>query len=193
MCIRDREYVAHHEVFQMLYETKAGRFVKLKDMKMRPITSRFVFTLKMKQGTWNRGCRWTPHGCAEIPHVHYDPDEIFASSPQLYTIRYLCAIAVSSGRKVWHMDVKRAFSTTPFKDGKVVNVKLPKGYEVFDEDGDECGVEFFNSVYGLKESNSDWEHRLRAVMEKLGYKNSVQAVTVYVLSLIHISEPTRPY
>jgi len=174
------EFVTHQEIFQMLYDTKAGRFVKLKSMLMQPITSRFVYTLKVKMGIVTRGCRWTPHGFAEIPNVHFNPDEIFAASPQLYSIRYLCAIAASSGRKIWHLDCKRAFSTTPFKDGKLICVRLPKGYEVFDADGDECGIELFNSVYGLKESNQDWEERFRTVMYALKFRNSVQAVTVYV-------------
>jgi hypothetical protein len=175
------EYATYKEVYQLLYEVCGARLVKLKEMNGPAISSRFVYEIKMKNDMAQRCCRFTPRGFAEIPGVHYDPEDIFASSPQLYMIRYLCATAAGSGRKIYHADCKRAFSTTPFKDGKTLLVKLPKGFELRAPDGDLCGLELVNSVYGLKESNSDWEKRLRAALEGMGYKSSIQSVTTYVM------------
>jgi hypothetical protein len=173
-------YIAERELAQIIDEIGAASLVPSKALYGKnALSSRFVFQINYKKGRWTPSVRWTPRGFQELPHIHYTPDNIFASCPPLASIRYLVSHASITGRKVWHLDCKRAFTTTPFKDGKKIYARMPKGYSVVDPQGVSYHFELNNSIYGLKESNSDWEDRLRLCLVKLGFKNSIQAPTIF--------------
>ena len=109
---------------------KTGRWVKLKDVKVKTISSRFVFQVKyrVKDNKHEAFCRWTPRGFDETPGEHYDPEHIFAGTPQLGVLRYILTKALYTGQSTFHFDFKRAFPSTPLD--RVIYVKTPKGYTV---------------------------------------------------------------
>ena len=162
------------------------KYVKLKDAfaKGKPITSRFVYEIRLKKGKWKRCCRWTPRGFQEIPGVHFNPDLTFATNPPLCSIRYLVATAAKTGRRVYHIDFKRAFSTSPLKKETTpcakIYVLLPKGYQHIDDDGDECCIEMSNSMYGLKQSNRDWMDRVVASSKELQFEESTKYPSLFI-------------
>ena len=80
-----------------------GTWVRVKDVNPSDlITSRFVFQIKFKESRgWYAFCRWTPRGFQQQAGVHYDPDEIFAGTPQLSTLRFLLAKALFTKRPTY--------------------------------------------------------------------------------------------
>ena len=152
---------------------KTGRWVKLKDVKVKTISSRFVFQVKyrVKDNKYEAFCRWTPRGFDETPGEHYDPEHIFAGTPQLGVLRYILTKALYTGQSTFHFDFKRAFPSTPLD--RVIYVKTPKGYTHYDEDGDECCIALDKSAEGLKQSGANWLDMLTLFLKNIGFKQSV--------------------
>ena len=89
---------------------------------------------------------------------HYDPDKIFAGTPQLWALRMIIVKALVSRWKTIHLDFKRAFSHAPID--RPVYVTLPRGYHLYDEDGKELCIRLRKSSEGLKQSAAQWEEVL---------------------------------
>ena len=92
---------------------EAGEWVRL-DSVSNSISSRFVYQIKVRpDGTVEAFCRWTPRGFEEIAWLHYDPDDIFAATPQCAILRFLLNQALAEKKETFHCDFKRAFSHAP--------------------------------------------------------------------------------
>ena len=156
-----------------LNSMNVGVWTKLKTVPVKDlISSRFVFQIKFKKERgWYAFCRWTPRGFEQVPDKHFDPDEIFAGTPQLSTLRFILTKALLTGRKTFHFDFKRAFSNTPLE--RTIYVKMPKGYKHFDADGDECCIALSKSSEGLKQSGANWLKMLHKYLINYGFKQSV--------------------
>jgi hypothetical protein len=149
---------------------------------MRPISSRFVYQIKRRIGnTLEAFCRWTPRGFEEQPGVHYDPDNIFAATPQTGVIRFIFNRALSRGDDTFHIDFKRAFSHSPID--KRVHVRMPKGYEVRDEDGYELVLCLDKSSEGLKQSAAMWSQHLSKHLRAAGFEQCEKEPCLWRLTL----------
>ena len=82
-----------------------GDWVRISDVQVRPISSRFVYQVKTRLGgRLEAFCRWTPRGFEEEPITHFDPDDIFAGTPQLWALRMIILKALTSKWKTIHLD-----------------------------------------------------------------------------------------
>ena len=151
---------------------KTGRWVKRSSVKVKIISSRFVFQIKYRPDTktYEAFCRITPRGYEEREGVHYDPEKIFAGTPQLCVLRFILSKALAKGQSTFHFDFKRAFPSTPLD--RVIYVSPPRGYTHYDEDGDECVLALDKSAEGLKQSGANWLELLTDFMLKYGFKQS---------------------
>ena len=104
-----------------------GDWVPIKDVKEKIISSRFVYQIKTRaSGSVEAFCRWTPRGYEEEPEIHFDPEAVFAGTPQLWALRLIIVHALGRKFKTHHLDFKRAFSHAPID--KTIHVSMPKGY-----------------------------------------------------------------
>ena len=148
---------------------EVGTWIKRKDYRGRPISSRFVYQVKHRpNGTVEAFCRWTPRGYEEVADEHYDPNNIFAATPQLCILRFLLNEALLKDYVTFHLDFKRAFSHAPLCDD--VAVTMPKGYTLYDDDGDEIMLLLDKSSEGLKQSAANWTAYLTGFIKKSGFE-----------------------
>jgi hypothetical protein len=174
-----------------LQSMNVGTFKKLKDLSpdAKPITSRFVCQIKM-----NHECqklyafaRWTPRGFQQQPDTpgyddgHYDPDNVFAGTPSLSLLRILMAKKCLNRWKSFHFDFKRAFSSTKLE--RTIDVLMPKGYTMLDEDGDELYLELDHSCEGLKQSGANWLKKITTFLLSYGFKQSVTEPKLFTKDL----------
>ena len=147
-----------------------GDWVPLADVPsgVKPISSRFVYQVKTRLGgKLEAFCRWTPRGFEEQPLEHYDPDSIFAGTPQLWALRMIIVKALTAQWKTIHLDFKRAFSHAPID--RPVYVTLPRGYHLYDENGQELCIRLRKSSEGLKQSAAQWEGVLNEFLLEEGF------------------------
>ena len=163
---------------------KVGRWVILNDViesGVKPISSRFVFQEKKRPGNKREAfCRWTPRGFEEEAGTHYDPFRIFAATPQLWCLRYILVTALVNGQETFHFDFKRAFSHADLDENVVVT--MPKGFAVYNKNGDEMCLELYKSSEGLKQSAANWQRRLMNKLKQLGYQNNVKEPCLWASS-----------
>ena len=102
------------------------------------------------------------------------------------SIRLLMLIAVNNGLGLMAGDIGNAFPTAPNME-KVWTIAGP-------EFGDQAGsvVEIARALYGLSTASRAFHEFLADCLRRMGF-NPTRADPDLWLSLIHISEPTRPY
>ena len=148
-----------------------GDWVRISDVPRGspPISSRFVYQVKTRAGgRFEAFCRWTPRGFEEQPLKHYDPDNIFAGTPQLWCLRTILVKALTAGWKTTHLDFKRAFSHAPID--RPVYVTLPPNYHKYDEEGYELCLRLRKSSEGLKQSAAQWDQLLTKFLLKHNFE-----------------------
>jgi hypothetical protein len=107
-----------------------------------PIGSKFVYDVKIRSPTCEvvgpcyktladgRKVRYKARlvvkGFQQKEGIHYDPDETYAPTPQIASIRLLSALAFSKGWTTRGADVKQAFVQAELPAGQQVPIKLPK-------------------------------------------------------------------
>jgi hypothetical protein len=174
-----------------LKSMNVGTFKKVKDLPAdaKPITSRFVCQVKMHHESqkWFAFARWTPRGFQQQPDTpgyddgHYDPDNVFAGTPSLAVLRILLAKKCLKRWKSFHFDFKRAFSSTHLE--RTIDVLMPKGYQMFDEEGDELYLELTHSCEGLKQSGANWLTKITTFLLSYGFKQSVTEPKLFTKEL----------
>ena len=175
-----------------LKNMSVGTFKKLKNLSpdAKPISSRFVFQVKMQHEhqKWFGFVRWTPRGFQQEPdspsgHLdgHYDPDNVFAGTPSLVLLRFLMAKKCLYRWKTFHLDFKRAFSSTKLE--RTIDVLMPKGYVLLDEDGDELYLELTHSCEGLKQSGANWLDKITKFLLDYGFEQSVTEPKLFTKDL----------
>jgi hypothetical protein len=170
---------------------KVGVWKKLKNRSSdtKPITSRFVMQTKLNHELQKilAFVRWTPRGFEQEPDTpeaegHYDPEAIFAGTPSLAILRILmCKKAANRQFKSFHFDFKRAFSSTPLE--RKLDVLMPKGYVLLDEDGDELYLELDHSCEGLKQSGANWLEKITTYLKQYGFEQSVTEPKLFTMDL----------
>ena len=158
---------------------KVGKWVRLCDVKVKTISSRFVYQAKVRPGNVLEAfCRWTPRGFEEIPDEHYDPDKIFSSTPQLWVLRIIiikvlkCRQKLDLKVKSFHLDFKRAFSHAPLKER--IHVTMPPKYFVYDDQGYELCLQLDKSSEGLKQSSANWSNMLDSYLIQEGFVQNIK-------------------
>jgi hypothetical protein len=174
-----------------LRKMSVGIWKKVKDLSKdaKPISSRFVCQSKLNHefNKWFAFARWTPRGFEQIPDSsedydgHYDPDNIFAGTPSLSVLRILLAKKVYKRWRSFHFDFKRAFSSMPLD--RTIDVLMPKGYKVLDEDGDELYIELTHACEGLKQSGANWLGKVTTYLTSLGFVQSITEPKLFTRDL----------
>ena len=127
-----------------------------------------------------RGFQQEPDSPGEFDG-HYDHDNVFAGTPSLSLLRILMAKKCMQRWKTFHFDFKRAFSSTPLE--RKIDVLMPKGYVLRDEDGDELYLELTHSCEGLKQSGANWLAKITKFLLDYGFVQSVTEPKLFVMNL----------
>ena len=77
-----------------------------------------------------------------------DYNETFAPVVRMSTIRAVLALACENGWELEQMDVKTAFLNAKLEE--TIYMKLPKGFEKTDNNGNPLVAKLNNALYGLK-------------------------------------------
>ena len=90
-------------------------------------------------------------------------------------MRFIIALAVSSGWEIHHLDVKTAFLHGDLKE--VVYVTQPKGFEI--KGSEHMVYRLHKALYGLKQAPRAWNDKLNRVLEELGFRKCSKEASLY--------------
>ena len=152
----------------------------------------------------------------------YNDVSLYAATPPLEALILILSLAVTTHQhneswKIMTNDVSRAFFYAPIQEGQHIYVQLP-AEDMLPGEEDMCGRLNF-SMYGTRRAATNWQTHYINVLKKIGFSVGVAnnctfyhpqkliqcmvhgddfistgpASSLKWLSLIHISEPTRPY
>ena len=121
--------------------------------------------------------RYVAKGFSQVENIDYQ--ETFSPTAQMSTLRMLIQSAVDQDMCIQQMDVKSAYLNAPI-DCELY-VKQPKGYQVYDQDGNELVWKLKKSLYGLKQSGRNWNNVLHDKFIKQGYTQSDADPCLYTL------------
>ena len=147
---------AMDEEMSSLEENKTYEVVDLPEGK-HSVGGRWVYAVK--QGPDDKDvfkARFVAKGFSQTYGVDYF--STFAPTARLSTIRMVIQIAVSSNYLIHQMDVKSAYLNAPIDCELYMD--QPKGYELFSNDGSKYVFKLQKSLYGLKQSASNWREVL---------------------------------
>jgi len=112
-------------------------------------------------------------GYRQKPYFSYNPDEIFSPVVHKDTLRLLLSIAAAQNLRVYQADVKAAFLQAPLLNDELVYLKMPEGYEEYDDEGNELVLELHHAIYGLKQSSACFYTALAEHLRSLGFVSFV--------------------
>ena len=143
----------------------------------KAIQSRWVYAEKsMSDETVNKyKARFVAKGCSQKADIDYH--EIFSPTASMASIRSVAQIAINENMNVHQMDVKSAYLNAPID--VEIYVQQPKGYEVYDDNGDKLVLKLNKSLYGLKQSGRNWNNMLHDYLMSQGFKQSLTDTCVY--------------
>ena len=135
-----------------LKENDTFEIVRLpKDKK--PVGGRWVYALKEAlDGSDVFKARFVAKGFSQTYGIDYF--STFAPTTRMSTIRMVIQIAVNCDYLIHQMDVKSAYRNAPIDCD--IFMEQPKGYEEFSPDGQKLVYKLRKSLYGLKQSASNW-------------------------------------
>jgi hypothetical protein len=164
---------AVQEEHNSLAEKHTFDVVPLPD-KVKPITSRYVFTRKYgADGEVNRHkARLVARGFQQKEGVDYD--ETFAAVVKPASYRILFALAAIFGWLVHQGDVKTAFLNSSLD--KLVYMKPPNGMKL--APGSVLLV--LRAIYGLKQSPRAWYQKFRTTLEGWGWRVNAHDPCVFI-------------
>ena len=142
---------------------------------VQPIPTKWVYKVKRDgEGNLDRyKARWVAKGYRQREGIDYD--EVFAPVVKYTSFRALAAIAAQHDLELHLLDIK-----TAFLNGEMdldVYLEQPKGYE----DKDRTLVCKLNkTLYGLKQAPRAWNQKLKAELEKLGFRESAADAGLYI-------------
>lgn len=102
-----------------------------------------------------------------------DYNETFSPVVRHSTIRFLLALAVKNGMKIYQMDAETAFLQGDLHE--TVYMKQAEGYD----DGSGQVYRLKKAIYGLKQASRMWNMKLNDVLLKQGFKRSKTDPCVY--------------
>jgi len=110
----------------------------------------------------------------DTQHPGYDYVETFSPVVHMETVRAILTLMVKNGYKIQQMDIKGAYLNGILKEK--VYMKQPEGYD--DGTGQIC--ELIKTIYGLKQSGHEWNHKLDTKLKNLGYTRLYSDPCAYV-------------
>jgi len=129
-------------------------------------------------------------GYAQCPGYNYV--ETFSPVVCMETVHAVLALMVKNGYKIQQMDIKGTYLNSILKEK--VYMKQPEGYD----NGTGWICELIKTIYGLKQSGHEWNHKLDTKLKNLGYTrlysdpcayircegDKISIVTVWVINLL---------
>ena len=139
------------------------------------IGSRWVY--KVKADNSHKG-RVVVLGWGQLPGV--DCGSTFAPVCRLQSIRMVLAIAAEYNLECWQLDYNTAFLNADVTEE--VYVKMAPGYEEFDENGVPMVMRLLKSLYGLRQSPTNWWNTIDEHLVEIGFKSLKSDPCVYTYS-----------
>ncbi|KAG7578674.1 Integrase catalytic core [Arabidopsis thaliana x Arabidopsis arenosa] len=104
-----------------------------------------------------------------------DFDEVFAPVARIETIRFIIALAASSGWEVHHLDVKTAFLHGELKE--TVFVTQPEGF--ITQGSEEKVYKLNKALYGLRQAPRAWNNKLNTILGELSFVKCSKEPSLY--------------
>jgi len=115
-------------------------------------------------------------GCAQRYSDNFT--ETFSPVARYSSIKLVIAVAVKSGLYMHQMELSSAYLNSDLHD--TVYMRQPEGF--IDDQYPKRVLELHKSLYGLKQSDREWNERLNAELLKIGKRGNI--IVVYVDDLI---------
>jgi hypothetical protein len=154
----------------------------------KPIKSRYVFDLKLRQPSCDLTgptyrtlpdgrkvrykCRLVAKGFSQKEGVDFNPDETYAPTPQMESIRLILAQTLGLGWNLRQLDVTAAFLVASLPAEEQMLMHLPNGAGL---------VKLLKSLYGLRQSAHHWSQEINGTLLKHGFTCVDADRGVYVL------------
>ena len=154
----------------------------------KPIRSRHVFELKLRAPSCDKTgptyrtfpdgrkfrykCRLVARGDSQKPDSDFNPEETYAPTPQMESIRLILAQTLGLGWNLRQLDVTAAFLIATLPEEEQMFMRLPKGRGL---------VKLLKSLYGLRQSAHHWNQEINATLLKHGFQCVDADRGVYVL------------
>jgi hypothetical protein len=154
----------------------------------KPIKSRFVFDLKLRAPSCTMTgptyrtlldgrkvrykCRMVAKGFTQKEGVDFDPDETYAPTPQMDSIRLMLARTLGLGWNLRQLDVKAAFLIPSLPEEEQMLMDLPNGRGL---------VRLLKSLYGLRQSAHHWSQEINGTLLEHGFECVDADRGVYVM------------
>jgi hypothetical protein len=146
-------------------------------MGFKPIPVKWVF--KIKRGADGKieryKARLVAKGFKQVEGVDYT--EVFAPVSKHGTLRAFLALVAERDLELEHLDVKTAFLNGDLEEE--IYMQQPPGFEEGSA-GTVCRLR--KTLYGLKQAPRAWHIRLKAELEKIGFRASDADPGLYVLN-----------
>lgn len=137
------------------------------------VTSKWVFVVKYAaNGAVDRyKARLVARGFTQVYGVDYE--ETFAPTLRADSLRILLALMALENMEAEQVDVNNAFTESDLNE--VIYMHPPKGMKL--KNG--RVLRLLKSLYGLKQSAREWNHRCNKVLKKMGFQRSEADPCVY--------------
>ena len=114
----------------------------------------------------------------QLPGI--DCSSTLASVCRLQSIRMMLAIASEYNLECWQLDYNTVFLNADVTEE--VYVKMAPGYEQFDEDGVPLIMRLLKSLYGLRQSPTNWWNTTDKHLVEIGFNRLKSNPCVYTYS-----------
>ena len=154
----------------------------------KPVRSRRVFELKLRHPSCTKTgptyrtlpdgrkvrykCRLVAKGFSQKEGVDYDPNKLYAPTPQMESIRMILAQTLGLGWNLKQFDVTAAFLIPSLPEEEQMLMRLPNG---------EGLVRLLKCLYGLRQSAHNWNQDINKTLLKFGFQCVDADQGVYVM------------
>jgi hypothetical protein len=113
----------------------------------------------------------------QVEGVHYDGTNIHTPVMNIGTIQIVLILMIMADWQGQIVDVKGTFLHGDFKDGEVIYMKVPHGFEKFCPD--DLVLKLKKCIYGFKQAGTAFWHQLLLCMKSMGMMQSTAALCLY--------------
>lgn len=142
------------------------------------VNSRWVLKVKYHaNGNIERyKARLVAQGFTQISGIDYN--ETFAPVVKFSSVRIIIALAVKRNLRISQFDIKTAFLRGNLEE--IIYMRLPKGFEILDEAGEEQLCLLLKALYGLKQSARCLYTKIDNLILAKGFKRLESDHSVYI-------------